>query len=112
MDVFELNAVLAAASEHSPSRLANDKLPIIRKSSEDLCLTKSRERIWATAISVSIASLSVLLGGFTLGFPSASVLQLQELPGGRRFDTLQIDILVVRKLATVVVFLRGHYLVL
>ena len=58
-------------------------------------LMRTRERLWTTTVSTAIASIAMLLMGFTLGFPSASVLQLQELPGSRRFDTLQIDLFVV-----------------
>ena len=58
-------------------------------------LVRTRERIWTTTISTLIASIPMLLLGFTFGFPSASVLQLRELPGSRRFDTLQIDFFVV-----------------
>ena len=58
-------------------------------------LVRTRERIWTTAISTLIASISMLLVGFTVGFSSASVLQLQELPSSRRFDTVQIHFYVV-----------------
>ena len=60
-------------------------------------LVRTRERIWTTAISSAIASILMLLVGFTLGFPSASVLQLRKLPGSRQFDTIQIDLYVVTK---------------
>ena len=70
-----------------------------RKSSTALLalerFVRSRERVWSTTLSTLIASITMLLGGFTYGFPSASVLQLQELPGSRRFDILQINLSVV-----------------
>lgn len=62
-------------------------------------LVRTRERLWTTTVSTAIASMSMLLMGFTLGYPSASVLQLQELPGSRRFDTLQIDLFVASALS-------------
>ena len=57
-------------------------------------LVRTRERIWTTAISTLIASLPMLLMGFTLGFPSVSVLQLRESPGNRRFNAIEIDLFV------------------
>ena len=56
---------------------------------------RTRERVWSTTLSSLIASVTMLLAGFAAGFPSVSVLQLQELPGSRRFDALQIDLSVV-----------------
>ena len=56
---------------------------------------RTRERVWSTTLSSLIASVTMLLAGFAAGFPSVSVLQLQELPGSRRFNALQIDLSVV-----------------
>ena len=54
------------------------------------------ERIWATVLSVMIASLPALLFGCTLGFPSPVLLDLMELDQQEyRFDTLLSDLFSV-----------------
>ena len=51
-----------------------------RKSSTALLalerLVRSRERVWSTTLSTLIASITMLLCGFTFGFPSVSVLYI------------------------------------
>ena len=49
---------------------------------------RTRERLWATAISASVAAIPTLLVGYTLGYPSSAIPQLQALPPGRQFSDL------------------------
>ena len=48
--------------------------------------TSEHERIWATALASIVAVIPMLLAGFTIGYPSAAVLQLQDLGGARHFS--------------------------
>ena len=51
-------------------------------------LARTRERVWATAISASVAAIPTLLVGYTLGYPSSTIPDLQALPPGRQFSGL------------------------
>lgn len=54
------------------------------------------ERVWATVLSVIVASLPALLFGCTLGFPSPVLLDLMELDQQEyQFDTLLSDLFSV-----------------
>ena len=45
-----------------------------------------RERVWSSALTAVVAVIPTLLVGFTLGYSSAAVLQLQDLSGEHRFS--------------------------
>ena len=53
---------------------------------------KTPERLWSTALSVAVVSTLSLLGGFTLGFASSTLLDLGDLPEEYRFDHVLSDL--------------------
>ena len=53
---------------------------------------KTSERLWSTSLSVAIVSVLSLLGGFTLGFASSTLLNLGDLSEAYRFDHTLSDL--------------------
>ena len=51
-------------------------------------LVRTRERVWATAISSTVAAIPALLVGYTLGYPSSTLMELTALPSDFRFSDL------------------------
>ena len=67
-----------------------------------LKLGGQRERIWITALFVTISSLPALLVGCTLGFPSIALLDLRELETREdyKFNTILSDVFGVNRIST------------
>ena len=83
--IGEKEVVAAAAS------YADESSPLLSNSEESHTFrgkpsTSEHERIWATALASIIAVIPMLLVGFTIGYSSATVLQLQDLGGARHFS--------------------------
>ena len=51
-------------------------------------LVRTRERLWATGISATVAAIPALLVGYTLGYPSSTLSELTALPSDFRFSDL------------------------
>lgn len=47
-----------------------------------IAVVRGPQRLWSTTIAAIVAALSTLLSGYTLGYPSASLLQLNTLQDG------------------------------
>ena len=45
------------------------------------------QRLWVVFLSALVASISAVLAGFTLGFPSKAVIELSEIEGDRGFNS-------------------------
>ena len=59
-----------------------------------------KERVWMTALFVTISSLPALLVGCTLGFPSIALLDLRELEtrDDYKFNTILSDVFGVSRI--------------
>lgn len=62
-------------------------------------LVRTRERVWATAISAFVAAIPTLLVGYTVGYPSSTIPDLQALPPGRQFSGLLSALFGVSEIA-------------
>ena len=81
------NAAVYSRRKSSTAKLAVERL------------VRTRERLWATAISASVAAIPTLLVGYTLGYPSSTIPQLQALPSGRQFGDLLTALFGVSEIA-------------
>ena len=83
------NAAVYSRRKSSTAKLAVERL------------VRTRERLWATAISASVAAIPTLLVGYTLGYPSSAIPQLQALPPGRQFGDLLTALFAVSGIAII-----------
>jgi len=62
-------------------------------------LVRTRERLWATTIFVTVSAVPALLVGYTLGFSSSALLELTDknLPLDRQFSDLLSSLFGVSK---------------
>ena len=57
-------------------------------------MVRTRERLWAVTVSSTIAAIPALLVGFTIGYPSPVLLDLQgdSVQENQRFNALMADL--------------------
>lgn len=48
-----------------------------------IAMIRGPQRLWSTTIAAVVAALCTLLAGYTLGYPSCALLQLNALPDDR-----------------------------
>lgn len=46
-------------------------------------LCKGPQRLWSTTLIALVAALTALIGGYTIGYPSSSLIDLDKLNGSR-----------------------------
>ena len=86
-------------ADKSSPLLGNSEASLSRRGKPS---TSEHERIWATALASLVAAIPTLLVGFTIGYSSAAVLQLQDLGGARHFSDSLIAMFTVSICASLV----------
>ena len=83
----ELKISTSAERDDIPLLKPKSQQPMTNLKQKALALLRAPERLWSVALLAFITATFTMIGGYTLGYPSSSLLDLRSMTHGRSIES-------------------------